>query len=116
MAGFEDFNDKTVRRLRELAEAMNSGEIIGEKFRAHKVRLNLVPQPYSPELVRTTRECLQVSQSIFAKFLGVSTSAVQQWESGEKSPGRSACRLMDEIRAEPDHWQKRLLSSLEVIS
>ena len=40
--------------------------------------------------------------------MGVSIQAVHDWEQGLKPPGRAACRLMDEIRNNPDYWITRL--------
>jgi DNA-binding transcriptional regulator YiaG len=51
---------------------------------------------------------LGASQTIFAQFLGVSPSAVQDWEQGLKPPHGAACRLMDEIRRDPNYWIRRL--------
>jgi putative transcriptional regulator len=99
---------KIVERLREFAEALESGEDISKRFTCRTIRLNLETKPYSPKLVKTTRETLGASQAIFARFLGVSASAVQDWEQGAKLPQGSACRLMDEIRTNPDYWRHRL--------
>jgi DNA-binding transcriptional regulator YiaG len=60
-------------------------------------------------LVKKTRDLLGTSQEIFARFLGVSASAVQDWEQGAKPPAGSARRLMDEIRANPEYWRRRLV-------
>lgn len=34
--------------------------------------------------------------------------AVRDWEQGLKKPGGAACRLMDEIRQNPDYFLRRL--------
>jgi putative transcriptional regulator len=65
------------------------------------------------EEVRSTRQLLGASQAIFAQFLGVSASAVQDWEQGHKPPRGSACRLMHEIRHDPEYWRKRLRALTE---
>jgi DNA-binding transcriptional regulator YiaG len=99
---------RIVERLRKFAEALESGEDIATRFTCRTIRLNLRDTPYSPRLVKRTRETLGVSQAIFAQFLGVSASAVQDWEQGAKHPQGSARRLMDEIRENPDYWRRRL--------
>src|SRR5580698_919413 len=66
------------------------------KLTRHQVALNLVPTRYSAKIVKLTRKKLDCSQAIFAQFLGVSISAVRNWEQGVNSPEHAACRLMDE--------------------
>jgi len=95
-------------RLKDFVESAESGADVMQRYTCRTVRLQLAPQEYSPALVKETRELLGASQAIFAQFLGVSTSAVQDWEQGNKVPQGSACRLMDEIRRDPHYWLSRL--------
>lgn len=95
-------------RLGRFAEAAESGEDIAVRFTCRTIKLNFEPQSYSPELVKETRRTLSASQAIFAQFLGVSPSAVRDWEQGLKPPHGAACRLMDEIRHDPKYWIKRM--------
>jgi len=95
-------------RLARVAAAVESGEDITKRFTCRTVRLRLSPKPYGPKDVKQTRKKLGASQAIFAQFLGVSPSAVQDWEQGLKPPHGSACRLMDEIRRDPKYWISRL--------
>ena len=106
--GSKSVGEKIVGRLKGFVDAVESGDDVCRRFTCRTIRLNLEPQVYNPELVRKTREMLGASQAIFAQFLGVSTSAVQDWEQGAKPPMGSACRLMDEIRSHPDYWVRRL--------
>ena len=100
---------KIVDGLQEFSDALKSGKPVTEQLTCRKVELRLVPQRYNAELVKETRASLQVSQPIFAQFLGVSTKTVQKWEQGEEDPQRIACRFMDEIRHDVDRWRERLL-------
>lgn len=104
----DSVGSKITRRLKAFVETVESGEDPTKRFTCRTIRLQLEPQQYSPELVKQTRKILGASQAIFAQFLGVSASAVQDWEQGEKPPKGSACRLMDEIRRDPQYWLKRL--------
>ncbi len=97
-----------IRSLEEFAEALEAGEDIEKRFTCRTVRLDIKPRDYSPNMVKKTRAILGASQSVFAQFLGVSPSAVQDWEQGAKFPHGSARRLMDEIRNNPDYWRRRL--------
>ena len=52
----------------------------------------------------------RVSQAVFARLMGVSVHAVQAWEQGKRTPPKIACRLMDEIAANPGRWIRWLTS------
>jgi len=52
------------------------------------------PPDFSPEDVIRIRRQANASQGYFARSLNVSTSAVQQWESGAKRPSGTAARLL----------------------
>ncbi len=69
--------EKMVQGLEEFADALESGEDVAQRFNCHKVVLELVPTPYTPELVRETRRELNASQAVFARFLGVSVNTVR---------------------------------------
>jgi putative transcriptional regulator len=97
-----------VGRLKRFTEALQRTDQLGERFTCRTVHLNLRPKAFEPARVKETREMLRASQGVFAEFLGVSRKAVQDWEQGIKPPHGSACRLMDEIRRDPDYWLNRL--------
>ncbi len=99
---------KMVDRLKRFAEALETTDSIPERFTCRTIRLNLEPTRYSPERVKAARGTLRASQAIFAHFLGVSASAVRDWEQGAKPPRGSACRIMDEILRDPEYWRARL--------
>ncbi len=65
-------------RLTRFTEALESGEAVSEKFTVRTIRLNLEPTAYDTESVRKTRELLNLSQPLFAKFLGVSVQTVRR--------------------------------------
>jgi len=105
--------ERIVQGLEKFADALESGEDITTRFTCRKIVLNLEPTQYTPELVRDARATLGMSQALFAQFLGVSVSAVQAWERGEKTPKHIACRFMDEIRSNPRYWRERFLEFAE---
>lgn len=47
-----------------------------------------------PERIRRIRAHLQMTQSIFGKFMGVSTRAVEDWEGGRSKPKGPARRML----------------------
>jgi putative transcriptional regulator len=105
-----------VDRLKSFTEALESGVDSQKRFTCRTVRLRLGTREYSPTLVKKTRNLLGASQDVFARFLGVSASAVQDWEQGVKPPRGSACRLMDEIQANPEYWIRRLEELCEPVN
>ena len=104
---------RIIQGLESFADALESGEDVAVRFTCRKIVLNLEPTPYTPALVRDARAKLGMSQALFAQFLGVSASAVQAWERGEKTPQDIACRFMDEIRRDPAYWRNRFLESAQ---
>ena len=62
--------------------------------------------------MRRVRQTLEASQGVFAALLGVSVKSVQKWEQGEQTPGAMACRFMDEIAEDPEHFRRRLQESI----
>jgi putative transcriptional regulator len=103
---------RIIERLEGFKNALKSGQKISGRFTYRKVVLDLEPTPYGPEQVKQTRELLNASQALFAKFLGVSASTVRAWEHGTNLPSAMACRFLDEIRRDPQHWIERLKSAV----
>ncbi len=97
-----------LRRLQRFSEALETTENLASRFTCRTVKLDLTPRRYGPKRVKETRTMLHASQAIFAQFLGVSRSAVRDWEQGIKPPSGAACRLMDEIRRNPEYFLGRL--------
>ncbi len=93
--------------LAEFTHALKKGEVL-QRLTCRQVKLNLEPSPYSPQLVKGTRNVLGVSQPLFARFLGVSAKTVRSWEQGINIPSPMARRFMDEIRRAPSHWAARV--------
>ncbi len=102
---------RIVSRLTKFTKALESGETVSDKFTVRTIRLNLEPTAYDPATVRKTRALLNLSQRLFAKFLGVSLQTVHAWEQGYNVPSGMAARFLDEINANPTYWQRRLQSA-----
>ncbi|MBF0553145.1 MAG: DNA-binding transcriptional regulator [Nitrospirae bacterium] len=52
---------------------------------------------FQPDDILRIRTANHVSQAVFAAFLGIAKSTVQQWEQGQKKPSGTARRLLDLI-------------------
>ena len=66
---------------------------------------------YLPGDVRRGRALLGTSQSVLARFLGVSVETVRSWEQGTRPPSAIARRFMDEIEGDPEHWRRRIVQN-----
>ena len=107
---------RIIQGLTEFRDALRSGEKISERFTVRTVELRLEPRAFSDEDVRSVRSKMGLSQAIFAKFLGVSVKTVRSWEQGKRQPSDMACRFLDEISRDPEHWKRRLREELVVRS
>jgi len=104
----ESVGSRIGARLKGFAEALKREERISERFVVKRMELNLEPTVYEATSVQKTRKLLEMSQSVFAKFLGVSVNTVRAWEQGINTPSGMACRFMDELRHDPVHWRERI--------
>jgi DNA-binding transcriptional regulator YiaG len=100
--------------LQDLRDVLQKGERVSDKLTVRKVKLKLKPTRYTPKRVQTTRRVLNVSQAVFAEFLGVSISCVRAWEQGDNPVSGAAARLMDEIRQDPEYWRRRVRALAKV--
>jgi putative transcriptional regulator len=51
-------------------------------------------QPLKPKEIKAIREKEQVSQTVFANYLNVTSSLVSKWERGEKRPSGASLKLL----------------------
>ena len=100
-----------VQGLRELADALRSGEPLEARFTVRTCKIAPPPE-YREGDVRRVRDLLAMSQAAFAGFLGVDPSTLRSWEQGLRPPSLLACRMLSEIEANPAFWRKRLSALL----
>jgi putative transcriptional regulator len=96
------------RRLGRFVAALEKTDELPKRFTCRTIRLNLKPTIYGPRQVKKVRAMLGASQAVFAQFIGVSRSAVRDWEQGLKPPNGAACRMIEEIKQNPAYFSKRL--------
>ena len=53
---------------------------------------------FSPEEIRALREREEVSQTVFARYIGVTKDSISQWERGEKRPAGPSLKLLSLIK------------------
>jgi len=60
------------------------------------------PKPLKPSEIRSLRESLNASQTLFARLLNVSSNAVESWEQGLREPRQATLKLLHIARKNPD--------------
>ncbi|MCU7922197.1 MAG: helix-turn-helix domain-containing protein [Candidatus Thiodiazotropha sp. (ex Dulcina madagascariensis)] len=83
-------------------EAQRQGKIT---LRTHEVE-EMPPLEVDAELIRETRERLNLSRAIFARRLRVSTRTLENWEQGRSKPNAQASALILMVRKYPDTLEK----------
>lgn len=72
------------------------------KISARKSALSIVPlKKYSSKDIKRIRNSTELSQTLFAKIMGVSNKTVEAWESGRNHPDGAATRLLQLIEVNP---------------
>jgi putative transcriptional regulator len=98
--------EEVLDALAEFTDALQKGEV-RERLRCRAASLDLEPTAYGARLVKQVRRTQRLTQPLFARFLGVSTKTVRAWEQGNRQPGATASRFLDEIRRDPKYWAAR---------
>ena len=101
---------KVVERLARFSKTLESVQRVSELpevLTVRTVKLNLRPKSMKAPDVKAIRKRLEVSQAVFAEFLGVSPATVRDWEQGNNAPSGPACRIIEEMNREPDAWFNR---------
>lgn len=96
--------------LTEVAEALERGEGLEERFTVRDVTMDLEPREYSSDEIKRLRARLHASQGVFAMLIGVRPSTVQSWEQGAPAPP-IARRLFEVIEQDLEPWLARLRAS-----
>lgn len=91
-----------VAALKE-ANQYHDGKI---SLRTQNVALPDEPEELSSQQIKKIRESLNVSQPVFARFLGVTDKAVKAWEQGGSRPNGCALRLMEIAKNHPEYFFK----------
>lgn len=103
--------NELVERLERFAKKLETIESVDDLstfLTVRKVKLSLSPANFSGDQVKAVRESLQVSQAVFADFLGVSVGAVRDWEQGINEPIGPVRRIMEEITNDLEGWSRRI--------
>ena len=72
----------------------NAGAINKQTMRGFDEACLTQIRPLTPEAIKAIREKEQVSQTVFANYLNVTSSLVSKWERGEKKPSGASLKLL----------------------
>ena len=87
-------NDKQFAELKDAVHMM-SRHLRGGKFAG--MRVSEVPEPD----VKAIREAAKVSQSDFARLIGINLRTLQNWEQGRSRPTGAARALLKIVASNP---------------
>ena len=99
---------KIVSAFQEAIDVMRSGESLPGRLTARSFHAEFVSPSYGAQDVRRVRDLLEMSQVVFARFLGVDPNTVRSWEQGTRPPSSIARRFMGEIEQDPAYWRRRI--------
>lgn len=95
-------------KKRNLFEELTQGIEEINQFRSGKItlktyRVEKTPKvEVTPELIKDTRERLNLSRAVFAHELHVSPRTLEKWEQGRAKPNDQAATLILLVRKYPD--------------
>ncbi len=81
------------------------------KATARKLKL-IAPPEIDAKKVKAIRDSFQLSQQMFADFIGVGVALVRAWEGGTRSPKGADRRLFADIHDRPEYWAAQVASAL----
>jgi putative transcriptional regulator len=96
---------KLFNELMEGVQAMRKQRKGKITLRTHKFH-DLRPLEIEAELIRDTRERLNVSRAVFARHLRISPRTLENWEQGRAKPNAQAAALILMVRKYPDTFKR----------
>lgn len=93
------YRSEIAAAVHETATDLYEIGVIDAKTMRHFDNTCLTPvEPLAPEEIAEIRERSGVSQSVFARYLNVSTGLVSKWERGEKKPRGPSLKLLTLVK------------------
>lgn len=101
-------SEKKPRLFDELVQAFDELKQWKEgKITLKTYTVEPTPKPeVTPEIIRDTRENLNLSRAVFAHELHVSPRTLEKWEQGRAKPNDQAATLIMLVRKFPDTLQR----------
>lgn len=94
----ENYHSEAFEAIHSSAQALHKINAIDKKTMRHFDNQCLIPvHDISPEDIKAIRDSANVSQPVFAQYLGLSKNIISDWERGVKKPRGSSLRLLQII-------------------
>ena len=91
----KNYRSDAMAAIHETMEALHDSGAIDKQTMRRFDDACLTPiRPLKPKEIKAIREKENVSQTVFAKYLNVTTSLVSKWERGEKRPSGASLKLL----------------------
>jgi putative transcriptional regulator len=91
----KQYRSDAMAAIHETMAALHNVGAIDKQTMRHFDEACLTPvRALQPEEIRAIREREQVSQSVFATYLNVTSSLVSKWERGDKRPSGASLKLL----------------------
>jgi len=89
------YKSEAMAAIHELMEDLHNGGVIDKQTMRRFDDACLTPiRPLKPKEIKAIREREQVSQTVFANYLNVTSSLISKWERGEKRPSGASLKLL----------------------
>ncbi|MEO8099219.1 MAG: DNA-binding transcriptional regulator [Acidobacteriota bacterium] len=89
------YRSDAMSAIHETMEALHAVGAIDKQTMRRFDDACLTPiRPLKPKEIKAIREKENVSQTVFANYLNVTTSLVSKWERGEKKPSGASLKLL----------------------
>lgn len=99
MTGKSQFRSEAFEAIHSSVSGMLRAGTIGmETMRSFDQSCLVSPPALDPAQIKQLRENVHVSQPVFARFLNISESTVEKWESGPKRPSGIALKLLSIVQ------------------
>jgi DNA-binding transcriptional regulator YiaG len=113
----ESFGRQMAHAMGELRSIMSRGQSPSANGRLTARTIEVAePSAYNARRIKQTRAMLNVSQTVFARIVGVSDVLVRSWERGVRQPAPIARRLLDQIRRYPAQFSPLVHPSSRKVS
>ena len=98
MAKTKIYKSEAMAAIHETAAGMFKAGVIDKQTMREFDEGCLTPvHEFSAAQIRALREREEVSQTVFARYIGVTKDSISQWERGEKRPAGPSLKLLSLI-------------------
>jgi len=93
------FKSRASEAIHSSATALFSVEAIDQAtMREFDESCLIAPPPIEPKQIKKIRQSQKVSQPVFARYLNISESTIEKWETGAKKPSGTALKLLSIVQ------------------